>query len=106
MVVRYNRYMNLIQIIIAALLILFGAYVAAMNCRCVLVSMKNKRRGIDKHHSTTPIISVVSAGLAYMIYPLQPKAWISVIPLLDIANWILIIGLPIAIARGLFKKQT
>lgn len=96
--------MNLIQIIIAAILLLFGAYVAVMNWGSVIVSMRNKRKGIDKHHSTTPIISIVSAGLAYMIYPFQPKEWIGLIPLVDIGNWILIIGLPMAIAKGSFKK--
>lgn len=96
--------MNLIRIIIAALLLLFGAYVAIMNWGCVIISMMNKRRGIDRHHSTTPIISVVSAGFAYIVYPLHPKEWIGLVPLVDIGNWVLVIGLPIAIARGSFKK--
>jgi len=96
--------MKLSQIIIAILLLLFGAYIVLMNWRCVIVSMMNKRRGIDKYHSTAPIISILSAGLAYMIYPLQPKEWIGLIPLVDIGNWTLVIGLPIAIAKGAFKK--
>jgi len=96
--------MNLIKIIIAVIILLFGAYIAVMNWGCVLVSMRNKRKGIDKHHSTVPFVSIVSAGLAYMIYPLQPKQWIGIIPLVDIGNWILIIGLPIALAKGAFRK--
>ena len=96
--------MNLIQIIIAALLMLFGAYIAIVNWSSVIVSMMNKRKGTDKHHSTTPIISIVAAGLAYIICPLHPKEWIGLIPLVDIGNWALVIGLPIAIARGSFKK--
>jgi hypothetical protein len=96
--------MNLIQIIIATLLLLFGAYVAIMNWGCVIVNMMNKRKGIDRHHSTVPLITLVSTGLAYMIYPLHPKEWIGLIPLVDIGNWTLVIGLPIAIARGAFKK--
>jgi hypothetical protein len=96
--------MDVIKIIIAAILLLFGAYTAVMNWGCVLVSMRNRRKGIDKHHSTVPFVSMIAAGLAHLIYPLQPKQWIGIIPLVDIGNWILIIGLPIALAKGVFRK--
>lgn len=97
--------MNELRIIAASLLMLFGACVAAMNWGCVIISMRNKRKGIDKHHSTVPLISLVAAGFAYIIYPLEPKGWIGLIPALDLGNWMLAIGLAIAIVQGAFKGK-
>ena len=103
--VRLEKKMNELRIIAASLLMLFGAYCAVMNWGCVIASMRNKRKGIDKHHSTVPLISLIAAGLAYFIYPLQPKSWIGLIPALDLGNWMLVIGLPCAIAQGAFKGK-
>jgi len=98
--------MNALRTIAASLLILFSAYVALMNWGCVVVSMINKRKGIDKHHSTVPLVSLICAGmLAYPIYPYAPKWWITMIPAIDIGNWMLIIGLPVAIFQGMFRKE-
>jgi hypothetical protein len=96
--------MNEIRIGVAVILVLLAAYITAMNWGCVIASERNKRRGIDKHHSTVPLISLLLAGLSYAIYPLTPKGWIGIIPAVDIGNWMLIIGLPWAIAKGAFKK--
>jgi hypothetical protein len=96
--------MHTIKLIITALIVLFGAYITILNWGCVIGSLMNKRRGIDKHYSTVPIVSIIAAGLAYIIYPLEPKAWVWLIPLVNIGNWELVIGLPIAISRGAFKK--
>jgi hypothetical protein len=97
--------MNELRIIAASVLMLIGAFIAVMNWACVIVSMRNKRKGIDRHHSTLPLISLIAAGLAYFIYPLQPKGWIGLIPALDLGNWMLVIGLPIAIVQGAFKGK-
>lgn len=95
--------MTELRTIAASLVMLFGASVAIMNWGCVIASMRNKRRGIDKHHSTVPLISLIAAGLAYFICPHHSKIWIGLIPALDIGNWMLVIGLPVAIAKGAFK---
>jgi hypothetical protein len=91
-------------IIIAALVLLFGAYIAVLNWVALIINRLNRKRGIDKHYSPNPLISIICAGIAYFIYPFQPKGWIVLIPLLDIGNWQLIIGLPIAIAKVGSKK--
>ncbi len=86
---------------------LLAAYIVVMNWGCVIASERNKRKGIDKHHSTVPFISLILAGvLAYPLYPFTPKWWIGIIPAVDIGNWMLVIGLPWAIARGAFKKES
>jgi hypothetical protein len=96
--------MKEVRIIAAILFILFSAYLIVMNAGCVIASMRNKVKGINKHHSTAPLISLLTAGFAYLVYPLEPKNWIGLIPILDLGNWILILSLPTAIARGAFKR--
>jgi hypothetical protein len=91
----------------ALILMLLAAYVAIVNWGCVIVSERNRRKGIDGHHSTVPAVSLILAGgLAYPLYPFAPKWWIGIIPALDIGTWMLIIGLPWAIAHGAFKKES
>jgi len=87
-------------------LLLVAACIVVMNWGCVIASERNKRKGIDKYHSTVPLVSLILAGFAFPLYPFVPKGWIGIVPAVDIANWILIIGLPWAIARGAFKKKS
>src|ERR1051325_8461610 len=82
--------MTPIHFILALAILVFAAYIVVMNWGCVIVSMRNKRRGIDRHHSTVPIISIILAALAYFIYPRPDKMWLFSVPLLDIANWSLL----------------
>ena len=98
--------MTILRASIAGIVMLLAAHIAVMNWGCVIASEINKRRGIDKHHSTVPLISLILAGVvAYPLYPFTPKWWIGIIPAVDIGTWMLIIGLPWAIAHGIFKKK-
>ncbi len=90
----------------AIFLMLLAAYISVMNWWCFIVSELNMRRGIDKHHSTVPLVSLILTGiLAYKLYAFTPKGWIWIIPALDIGNWMLLIGLPWVIVQGGFKKE-
>jgi hypothetical protein len=91
---------------VSIVLLLLAAYIVVMNWGCVIASGRNKRKGIDKRHSTVPLISLILAGFAFPLYPFAPKGWIGIIPAVDIGNWILLIGLPWAIAHGAFKKDS
>ena len=87
--------MTILRASIAGIVMLLAAHIAVMNWRCVIASEINKRKGIDKHHSTVPLISLILAGVvAYPLYPFTPKWWIGIIPAVDIGTWMLIIGLP------------
>ena len=98
--------MTILRATIAGIAMLLAVYVVVGNWGCVIASERNKRKGINKHHSTIPLISLILAGIiAYLLYPFTPKWWIGIIPALDIGNWILIIGLPWAIATGTFKGK-
>jgi hypothetical protein len=91
------------RLILATAILLLAAYIVVMNWGCVIVSMSNKRRGIDRHHSTVPIVSFVLAALAYLIHPRPGKMWMIFVPLLDIANWSLL-WLPVALIREARRK--
>jgi len=90
---------------VAVILLLLAAYIVVMNWGCVIASEINRRKGIDKHYSTGPLVSLILAGIAFPVFPLAPKWWIGIIPAVDIGNWMLIIGLPWAIGHSVFKKE-
>ena len=98
--------MVIIRAIISVLILLAATYVVVANWGCVIVSIRNKRKGIDRHHSTVPLISFIFAGaFAYPLYPFIPKWWIVIIPALDIGNWSLIISLPWVIFHQVIRKD-
>jgi hypothetical protein len=78
--------MTVARFILAIAILVFAACVVVMNWGCVIVSLRNKRRAIDRHHSTVPIVSFVLAALAYLVYPRPDSMWMTSVPLLDIAN--------------------
>jgi len=53
--------------IVSVVLALLGTYIVAMNWGCFIVTYHNQRRGIDRHHSTVPIIAqLLLAGACYL----------------------------------------
>lgn len=82
--------MRELRIVVSILFVLAAGYVLAMNWWCVIATKRNERRGIDKHHSTVPLVTLILAGIAYRAFPLTAKAWIGVVPALDIGNWMLL----------------
>jgi hypothetical protein len=92
------------RLIIAIVILVFALLIVVMNWGCVIVNMRNKKRGIDRHHSAVPIVSLVLAALAYLIYPRPDNTWMFAIPLLDIANWCLL-WLPVALIRQARTKE-
>jgi hypothetical protein len=105
---------TIIRFILAVAVLLFAAYVVAMNWACVIVSLRNKRRGIDKHHSTVPLFSLFLVVVGLVLYP-HPRhsaaqrgiedwtIWMLALPLLDIANWTLLLS-PLLLIRQLTTK--
>lgn len=96
--------MTTIRFILAIVLLLFAAYVVVINWGCLIFNIRNKVRGIDRHHSTVPIVSFVLVALAHLLYPPQDKSWMIIIPLVDIANWSLL-WLPIELIQEWRKKK-
>jgi hypothetical protein len=91
--------METARFILAILLLLATVYVVACNWGCVIVSSRNERRGIDRHHSTVPLLSVILTVAAWLISPWNGRHWLFAIPALDIANWMLL-WLPVWLVLG------
>jgi len=101
--------MTIILYLLSLAVLLFAGYVAAMNWGAVIVSRRNKRRGIDRYHSTVPFFSFFLAALALLFWPRPHKAWMLAVPLLDIANWMLLFGVlwfPVTAFRELRKTKS
>ena len=90
---------------LAIVVLLLAGYVVVMNWGCVFVSTRNKKLGIDRHHSMVPIISFVLTALAYLIFPRPDKIWMISVPLLDIANWSILL-LPFVLIRESRNKKS
>jgi hypothetical protein len=100
--------MNAIGIILAAVILLLAAYIVVMNWACVIVSVRNNKRGIDRHHSTVPLISFFITIFAMMACAWcgAPKlaVWMLIVPLLDIANWSLVFA-PFGLIREMCRRK-
>jgi uncharacterized membrane protein len=96
--------MTTARLIIAIVILVFALCIVAMNWSSVIGNMRNKRKGVDRHHSIVPIVSFILAAITYIVYPHQDKGLTLIIPLLDIANWRLL-WLPVALLRQTRTKE-
>ncbi len=88
----------------AGFLLLLAGYVAAVNWGCAIVSQINRRKGIDRHHSFVPLISVFLSGFAYFVCPRSGRNWVFVVPLCDIGNWV-VLWLPFWLLKEAWQKN-
>jgi hypothetical protein len=84
---------NTLRIVLASLLLLIAAFLLVMNWAAPIASWRNRRNGIDKHVSGVPFTSLVVSAVAYIVYPMQPKGWICLIPALDLPTWMTMVAL-------------
>jgi hypothetical protein len=92
------------QLILALVFLAVASFIAVMNWCCVISTWRNKRRGIDKHHSTVPIVSLFACAIASMAWPYAHKGWLVVPAALDIGNWIIPIGLLVLLPMSALRK--
>ena len=91
----------IISLAIAAL----AFYVVAANWWCIVKSLLNKRDGINKHHSTVPLISFFLAAAAGLIFPFpEHRPWFLAIAALDLSNWLLLL-MPFILFRDWLGKR-
>ena len=95
--------MELIRTILAVILLVLGGYIALMNWGCVICSLRNQSKGIDKHHSQVFIFHNILPIAAYFLYPHNPKWWIWLIPALDLSN-LTLLAWPVLILTEKTKK--
>ncbi|MEY4385569.1 MAG: hypothetical protein RLY20_852 [Verrucomicrobiota bacterium] len=100
--------MAIVKFIAGLFCLLAALYVLTMNWACVIISLRNKRRGIDRHHSTVPLVSAIPAILAATLLPRPWGFWALLIPVLDIANLNLLftpVYLLVYLVRHLLRKR-
>jgi hypothetical protein len=96
--------MRIVITVIGGLSLLAAIYITVMNWACVIASERNKRKGIDRHHSTVPVVTVLLACFALLMWPYWPGKWTMLIPALDIANLNLLFA-PIYLIVHLIRKR-
>lgn len=97
--------MTVFRAIGSIVLMAIALFFVLANWACVIASGRNKRKGIDRHHSVVPLGSLFTAGIAFLLYPYTPGIWIWIIPVVDIGNWAVLIGLPWAALTGACEKD-
>jgi hypothetical protein len=90
---------------VSILFVLGATFVAVMNWACVIASERNKRKGIDQHHSMVPVVSLVLGLLGLFFFPFPKGFWILIIPLADLSLWNLLF-FPFFIIAYYWKKKS
>ncbi len=78
--------MTTLRTILTVLLLLAALYVAVFNWVAAIRSLANQRKGIDRHYSMVPIVSLPLALCAVFVAPDAPLWWTLLIPLFDLGN--------------------
>jgi len=85
--------MDNFRIIAAFVTIFSGAVIAIVNWASLLTGVRTKKRGTGRQPSTMSFATLICAAVGYMLYPGTPKWWIWMIPVADIGNWMMFLGL-------------
>ena len=84
--------------LLAMLFILF-------NWSCVIGNPRGRHKENDKHKSFAPLLSVILAAISYWLCPYNWAHWLWILPAIDIGNWAVVVGLPWAVATGMFRSD-
>ena len=95
--------METIRLIISLVFLCIATLVVIGNACCVYVSFRNRKREIDRHHSTVPLVSAILAGLGYSLYPYSQAAWFWLLPFFDMGNWILFFAVPTLLRENIIS---
>ncbi len=95
--------MNMVLGVFSFVLALMAVCVVLTNWHTVVFSMLARSRGKECNRSSIPLVSLVFCAIAFQASSWEYKKWLWFIPLLDIANWMLVL-LPFALIRDAVKK--
>ncbi len=87
--------MNTILNGLAVLLTGVATCVIVMNYAYVIMSYRNRLRGIDRHHSTVPLVAQILLVLADRVSSITstrvlPWPWLLSLALVDVSLWFLV----------------
>jgi len=94
-----------LQYILGVGLMVFGIYIVGVNYCCIIVSERNKRKGIDKHHSVSPFIGPISYLIGTLLSPLRIGIHVLIVSALDPGTWLIVLGLPYALLTELLRLR-
>jgi len=97
-----------LQYILGVGLMVFGIYIVGVNYCCIIVSERNKRKGIDKHHSVSPLFGPISYLIGTSLSPFKIGIHALIVWVLDPGTWLIVLGLPYAVLTellGLSNKE-
>ena len=96
--------MRILITVMGGLCLLAALYVAIANWGCAIITERNKRKGIDRYHSTVPVVSILLAFCAMFMWPYWPHAWVMLISILDFANLMLLLS-PVWLLLHFIRKH-
>ncbi|MBT3311328.1 MAG: hypothetical protein HN737_02755 [Desulfobacterales bacterium] len=97
--------MDVIKYILGVFLILFGVYIIAANYACIIINKRNKKKGIDKHHSFSPVFGPLLFIIGLSFVELSITFWVIIVFLVDPGTWLILLGLPYALFKGFFSGE-
>jgi|APSaa5957512622_1039677.scaffolds.fasta_scaffold136778_1 hypothetical protein len=97
--------MDVIKYILGVFLILFGVYIIAANYACIIINKRNKKKGIDKHHSFSPVFGPLLFIIGLSFVELSITFWVIIVFLVDPGTWLILLGLPYALFKGFFSGK-
>lgn len=79
--------MNVVLAVVSVIFAVCALFVVLCNAGCVLASMRNRRLGVDRHHSTVPFVPQILLLLSAMVSPIVPRPLLWAIGLSDVGLW-------------------
>lgn len=94
--------MSMFLSIASVILALLGAYTVFLNGACVVVSLRNQRRGIERHHSSVPFVGQFLLGASGYLSAVLPHWLLWSVALADISLW----GMLLFLVRLPFRRRS
>lgn len=85
--------MGMFLSIASVILALLGAYIVIMNCACIVISLRNQHRCIDRHHSSVLFVGQLLLCASGYFSPIIPRWLLWSAALADISLWYMLLFL-------------
>ena len=97
--------MEVLKYIFGVLLMLFGVYIIGANYACIIINKRNIKKGIDKHHSFSPLFGpiLILIGLSFLKFNIG--VWGIIVFIVDPGTWLILLGLPYALFKEFFSRK-
>jgi hypothetical protein len=97
--------MDTARSVISVVLVVLAGLVCFANWAGAIAARRDRRRGIDRHFSFIPLLSIVLAAAGAVVWPGASGGWLLLVAAADLGTWSLVVGLPVALFRGEFRRR-